>query len=158
MLLTNIILAIALFGFAGTGMKDGFIQTMGRLVGAVIGFIAAKAWYLKLSPVFAIIMPKGWADFIAFFIIFALITRLCGWAMKLVDGAYNILAIIPFVKSINSLLGFIVGFFEGLLIVGGCIYLIETFNLIPAAVALLTSSFVAVWILKAFTLLLGILL
>ena len=158
MLLTNIILAIALLGFVGTGMKDGFIQTAGRLVGAVIGFIAARAWYVMVSPFFAWIMPKGWADFIAFFLVFAVITRLCGWAMKLVDGAYNLLAIIPFVKTFNSLFGAIVGFFEGVIIVGGCIYLIETFKLIPSISVLLLGSVVAAWILKAFTLLLGILL
>ena len=158
MLLTNIILAVALLGFVGTGMKDGFIQTAGRLVGAVIGFMAAKAWYMNLSPFFSWIMPIGWANFIAFFIVFAVITRLCGWAMKLVDGAYNVIAIIPFVKTFNSLFGAIIGFFEGLIIIGGCIYLIETFKLIPSIAALLTVSFVAGWILKSFTLLLGILL
>ena len=87
-----------------------------------------------------------------------IITRLVGFAFKLADGAFRILSILPFLKSINSLLGSVLGLVEGFILMGGVIYLILTFSLEPNLVHWLTISSVAPWIEHAFQLLLGILL
>lgn len=158
MLLTNLILAFALLGFIGAGMKDGFIHSLGRLIGSVLGFLAARAWSVKVASIFGLFMPLGWARFLSFIVIFVIITRLFGFVFKLVDGAFRILSILPFLKSINNFLGGILGFAEGLILLGGAIYLVTTFKLIPWLATLLTGSIIASWILKTFNLLLGILL
>ena len=158
MLLTNIIVVLLLIGFVGAGMKDGFIQTLGRLVGAVIGFIAARLWFVSVSAIIAPFMPSGWARLVAFIVIFIVITRLVGFAFKLVDGMYKILSFLPFLKSINSLLGALLGLLEGFILLGGAIYLIVTFKLVPSLTALLTASSVAMWVETVFHSLLSALL
>lgn len=158
MLLVNIILILVILGFAGAGMKDGFVHTLGRFIGAVLGFIAAKAWYVGWSGILAVFLPDGWAKVITFVIIYVLITRLVGVGFKLVDGAFRILSILPFLKSINSLLGLVLGFLEGLIILGGIIYLLLTFPLVPWLTQLIAPSVIAHWILSVFHIFLGVLL
>jgi len=158
MLLVDIIVALAVLGAVGAGIKDGFVQTIGRLVGAVIGFVVARSWSLGLSGVLAIFMPIGTARLISFILIFVLITRLVGFAFKLVDGIFKILSVIPFLKSINSILGAIAGLAEGIILIGGVVFVIKTYLLEPHLVAWVTSSVVAQWIEKVFKILLGVLL
>ncbi|MFH1620856.1 MAG: CvpA family protein [Patescibacteria group bacterium] len=158
MLIIEIILIILLLGFIGAGSKDGFVHTAGRLIGAILGFIAARAWYLSFAPILDIFMPTSWARIISFLLIFIFISRVAGILFKLIDGAFHVLSILPFLKSINSLLGGILGFFEGLIILGGAIYLILTFTLEPTLVMWLKGSTVAGWIEAVFIALLGILL
>lgn len=158
MLITNIVLILILLGFLGAGLKDGFVQTLGRLVGSILGIIAGRLWSAQLSVFLAPFMPAGWARLIAFVIIFLIATRLVGFAFKIVDGVYKVISFIPFLKSINSFLGALLGALEGFVLVGGAIWLIVTFKLIPSLLALLTASAVAMWILHAFQSILGILL
>lgn len=158
MLLTDIVLIIALLGFIGAGTKDGFVHTLGRLIGAVVGFLFAKAWFLSLASIFGLILPLSWARVVAFLLIFLFINRLVGMLFKLVDGAFSILSILPFLKSINALLGGILGFVEGVVLLGGAIYLILTFSLEPHLVQWLSLSSVAHWIRWTFQLVLGFLL
>ena len=158
MLLTNIILVVIVLGFIGAGFKDGFIETLGRFVGAVLGFLAARAWSLKISALLAAFMPTGWAQLIAFLLIFFIATRLIGWGFKLLNGAFRILSILPFLTSINSFLGAALGGIEGVILVGGLIYLVTTFTLIPWLASLFASSMIAALIMRVFTILLGVLL
>jgi uncharacterized membrane protein required for colicin V production len=157
-MITNIILVILILGFIGTGAKDGFVHTAGRLIGAVIGIIVAKAYYSSIASFFTLFLPISWASVLSFLLIFVLITRLVGFAFKLVDGAFHILSFLPFLKSINSLLGGILGFIEGLLIVGGAVYLIIKFSPAASLVLWLKASSVALWVQGVFLALLGILL
>ena len=150
MLLLNIILVIALLGFVGTGLKDGFIHTLGRIVGAILGFLAARAWSIGLAPLFAIVLPYGWARLVAFLVILLIVTRLVGWLFKLADGAFRIISFIPFLKSINNVLGAILGIVEGILVLGGTMWTLINFNLIANATNYINQSTIAHWILIAF--------
>ncbi|MBP9869792.1 CvpA family protein [Patescibacteria group bacterium] len=158
MLIIDIILLIGLLGFVGAGAKDGFIHTLGRLVGAVVGFVIARSWSASVTPLLDLFMPAGIARVLAFIFIFLLITRLVGFVFKLADGAFKILSILPFLKSINALLGGILGFFEGVIISGGIIYLIVTFKLNATLMGWLATSVIAPWIQRTFQILLGVLL
>ena len=158
MLIVDIVLLLLLLGFVGAGLKDGFVHTLGRLIGAVVGFVAARAWSLKLATIFAFFMPSAWAKLLAFILIFIFITRVVGLAFKLVDGVFEILSILPFLKSVNRLLGAILGFLEGFIILGGAIYVILGFKLEPHLVTWLSTSKIAPWILGVFHSVLGILL
>lgn len=158
MLLVDILLALAVLGSVGAGIKDGLVHTIGRLVGAVIGFVIARSWSLGLSGIFSIFLPVGTARLVAFVLIFLVVTRLVGFGFKLVDGVFKILSVIPFLKSINSILGAIAGLAEGIILIGGIIFVIKTYFLEPHLVAWVTSSVVAQWIEKIFKVLLGVLL
>ncbi len=158
MLLFNIILILALIAFVGSGLKDGFIYALGRIVGAVIGFLVAKYFYIQLAFVFSPFMPAGWAKVIAFLLIFVVATRVMGWIFKAIDKTFNFIAIIPFMKSINHVLGAFLGFLEGIIIIGGLIWIIKTFNLIPSAMVYINGSSIATWIFASFTKILWLLL
>lgn len=158
MLLLNIILILLWLGFVGTGLKDGFIHTLGRLVGSIAGFVIARSWSITVGSFLAVFLPTGWARFIAFLIIFIVITRLVGFLFTLADGAFKILSFIPFLKTINNFLGALLGIVEGVIMLGGSIWLIIQFNLFPVLVGWLQQSFVAGLIEKIFNFLLKVVL
>jgi uncharacterized membrane protein required for colicin V production len=144
--------------YIGMGLKDGFVSTLGRFLGAILGFLAARAWSIWLATILGFFMPAGWARLIAFILIFILITRLFGFVFKFVDGVFQILKLLPFLKSIDKFLGAFLGFIEGLILLGGAIYLVLTFKLSPTLITWATSSSVAVWIYKIFHAVLGMLI
>jgi uncharacterized membrane protein required for colicin V production len=158
MLLVEIIFLFVIIGFIGAGLKDGFIQTLGRLVGSVLGFLAARAWSMKVSTILAFFMPAGIAQLLATVLIFIVITRLSGLLFKLVDGVFNIFSFIPFIKTINSFIGAFVGLGEGIILLGGCFFLIKKYFMEPHLVTWINSSIVAQWIEKGFSYLLKTLL
>ena len=67
------------------------------------------------------------AKFVAFFAIFTIINRLVVLIFHLLDKAFSLLSIIPFMKSINRLGGVILGAVEGVLTVGIALYVISKF-------------------------------
>lgn len=142
-MLISIILIVALLGFIGAGWKDGFIHTLGGLIGAVIGFAIARSLSISIAFIFAIFLPSDWARFVAFLLIFGIVTWIVGFVFKLAEGAFKIISFIPFLKSINNLLGAILGIFEGIIFMGGCIWIIENFSIIPWLATMLSQSSVA---------------
>ncbi|MBU2565968.1 CvpA family protein [Patescibacteria group bacterium] len=158
MTLFNLVLLLLLLAFIGLGLKDGFIVALGRIVGAVIGFVAARAWYVAAAPLLTWLMPEGWAKIAMFLIIFVLVDRLMGWIFSALDKTYDFLAKIPFMKSANHLIGALVGLIEGIVVMGGVIWVIKTFKIIPFVVTYLDQSIIATAIYKVFLGLLGILL
>ncbi|MFA5185488.1 MAG: CvpA family protein [Patescibacteria group bacterium] len=158
MLIVDLVLAFILLGFVGMGLKDGFVYTLGRFIGAILGFLAARAWSIYLVGILGLFMPAGWAQLIAFILIFVLITRLFGIAFKLVDGVFEIIKILPFLKSIDKFLGAFLGLVEGVIVMGGVIYLVLNLKLSPTLIIWFSGSHVAVWVESVFHTLLGILL
>lgn len=154
----NLILVLLILGYVGMGLKDGFVHTLGRFLGAILGFLAARAWSIWLVGILGIFMPAGWARLVAFILIFIAITRVFGMIFKLVDGIFEIMKLLPFLKSIDKFLGAFLGFVEGIIFIGGAIYLILTFKLSPTLITWATSSKIAVWIYAIFQKLLGMLI
>lgn len=158
MLLIDIILLFILLGFIGAGAKDGFVHTLGRIIGAVIGFVLAKLYYAKFGVILALFMPTPWANFISFALLFILITRLFGFVLKLVDGAFSIIKILPFLKSIDKLLGGILGLIEGVLIMGGIFFVVNVIKILPVVAQWIAGSKVAFYVQNIFQTLMAILL
>ena len=142
-MLVNIILILLVLGFVGAGWKDGAIQTAGRVIGAVLGFILARSWSMSVAFIFQILLPASWARLAAFLVIFGFVTRLVGFVFKIAEGVFKIISIIPFIKSINSLLGAIAGLIEGIVFLGGAIWIVQNFSLFPTFATTLSSSAIA---------------
>ncbi|MFZ6015105.1 MAG: CvpA family protein [Patescibacteria group bacterium] len=134
MALFNIVLLLILLAFVGLGLKDGFIVSLGRIVGAIIGFVAARAWYAAAAPLLSWLLPESWAKVLMFLIIFLIVDRIMGWVFGALDKTYHFLAKLPFMKSANHIIGAIVGLIEGIVVMGGVIWLIKSFNLLPFAI------------------------
>lgn len=160
MLLVDIVLLVLLLTFVMNGWKDGIIQTLGRLIGAVIGFVAARAWSPLLGGVISFFLPNhaGIAQLIAFIIVFLLIDRLIGWVFGIAASFFRLLTRLPLLATVDSLIGAVFGFAEGVVMIGSSIYLVLTLRLDPTLVDWLTRSSVAHYMETVFHRVLGFLL
>lgn len=127
--LVDVILILILFSFIAAGFVFGLIRSIGSLVGLVVGTWAAGHYFMPvtdwLTPIF---MGNALtAKFVAFFAIFTIINRLVVLIFHFIDKGFSIMAIIPFMKSINRLGGVILGAIEGVLTVGVALYVISKF-------------------------------
>jgi len=126
----DIILAIILAGFIFFGLFFGFIHTLGSLIGAFAGaFIASRLFQPLGDWLSGIFGYPNWMKIIAFIFIFFLVDRLVGLIFHLADKVFKFISIVPFLKSINRLLGAVLGFFEGILFVGLTMYVVVRFPL-----------------------------
>ena len=127
--LADVILIALLLVFAMLGFVMGLIGTIGALVGLVAGIWVANTLYLPvagwLTPI--ILGNTGAAKSIAFIGIFIIINRLVALAFWFVNKMFNIISLIPFLKTINRLGGAILGLAEGVLILGVGVYAIAKF-------------------------------
>lgn len=120
MAIFDIILLIILSGFIFYGLFFGLIKTLGALFAIVIGVWTAFHYYLVVYGwTKDLFFNYGLAGKIIIFIaIFSLVNRLVSFIFALLNSAFDILSIIPFLKTINKLAGAILGFLLGGLILG----------------------------------------
>lgn len=125
MLLFEILVAIVLLAFIANGVKAGCIETLGRVIGAVVGFIAARAFAGWLIGIVSLFLPVDWAFTISFLIIFLIVDYVVGLLFKIAGNFLKIFTRLPILKQINGLLGGIFGFLEGIIVIGGVSWLIK---------------------------------
>lgn len=160
MLLVDIILVVILLSFAARGWKNGVIESLGELIGAVLAFLAARAWSPWLGGIIGTLLPgrEGLARFIAFVIVFLIVARLIGWLFALAAKILKIVTSLPLISLVNKILGAIFGFLGGIVLVGSSVYLALTFRLDATLISWLGSSSVALWTERVFSSLLRFLL
>ena len=116
----DLILIIILAGFVFYGLFFGLIRTLGSLLGVILGLWLTLVFYLTvydwLKNLFFGHELAG--KVIAFIILFTLINRLIGFIFAVLDRTFDLLSIIPFLKTVNRLAGAILGFIEGGLVLG----------------------------------------
>lgn len=130
MLTFDIVLLIIIVAFTLYGLYSGFIQALGSLVGIVVGaFIASRIF----GPIADWVSSFGGnveiARVVVFFLSFSIISQLVGLLFKVVNAIFKIISIIPFTKTINRLLGALLGLITGLLIVGGVLFIASKHDL-----------------------------
>ena len=127
--LVDVILLLIFFCFVIGGFIMGLIRSIGSLVGLVLGTWLAGRFFQPVADwLTPILMGHDIAaKIIAFLLIFFIINRLVVFAFHLLDRAFRLISIIPFLKSINRLGGVILGAIEGLLTIGIIIYVIAKF-------------------------------
>ncbi|PIP60842.1 hypothetical protein COX00_01045 [Candidatus Uhrbacteria bacterium CG22_combo_CG10-13_8_21_14_all_47_17] len=160
MLIIDIVLAVALLGFTARGWKNGLIESFGELLGAILAFLAARAWSPMFGRIIGAILPgrEGLARFIAFVIVFLIIARFIGWLFTLTAKLLRIVTSLPIISLFNRILGACFGFLGGIVFVGSSVYLVLTFHLDAMLVSWLGSSSIALWSERAFSGLLRFLL
>ncbi len=116
----DVILLLILAGFIFYGLFFGLIRTIGSLLGMVLGLWLAFIFYPTVFE---------WAKYlffghevagkiITFIILFTLVNRLIGFVFAILDRTFDLLSVIPFLKTINRLAGVALGFIEGGLVLG----------------------------------------
>lgn len=141
----DLILLIILFGFVLYGFWFGLIHTLGGLVGVVVASILATRLYEPFGEWVHLIFggPQNIVEIITFIILFFLITRLVGFAFYILDRIFKFISIIPFLKSINRLLGAVLGFAEGVFLIGGILLVMAVVPFGPRMESAISASRVA---------------
>jgi len=129
MTIFDIVLLIILSGFIFYGLFFGLIRALGSIIGIIGGLWLALIFYLTVFD---------WAKnlffgheiagkIIVFIVLFTLINRLVGFIFALLDRTFDLLSVIPFLKTINRLAGAALGFVEGGLVIGlALLYISQT--------------------------------
>ena len=139
----DIILLILLSWFVFYGLFMGFIRVIGSIAGIIVGTLLATRLYLPVAE---------WAKdyffgldnlgkIVTFILLFTLINRLTSFLFSIINKTFNIIAIIPFLKTFNRLGGGILGLLQGCLVLGLMLYIISRYALI--------SSFFGKWLIDS---------
>ncbi|MFH0854492.1 MAG: CvpA family protein [bacterium] len=127
----DVILLILLAGFVFFGLFLGLIKAIGEIIGIIAGawvagnyFLLLAGWITNLTGISHNIIKVG-----AFLFLFILVNRLIGLIFWILDKIFHILAIIPFLKTINRLAGAILGLFEGAMVLGLTIYILSKYSI-----------------------------
>ncbi|MCD4761816.1 CvpA family protein [bacterium] len=128
----DIILTVAVSGFVFYGLFFGLIRTFGVFAGVLIGALLASRFYV---PVAEWIQPfffgyNNLGKVLVFIVLFSLINRLVGFGFYLLDKAFNIISIIPFLKTFNRIGGAVLGFISGSLFIGLILFVISKYAII----------------------------
>jgi membrane protein required for colicin V production len=146
----DIVLIVILGLCALRGLATGLIKSVGALLGIIGGAFLASHFYLVLYPY----VQKwfGGYDNIGKVVCFIAIFIVSSWIIHiifmLIDKTYNLLAIIPFMKSINRLAGGILSLLVGAIVLGLLIYVVAKYA--PAGTMVgnwLLTSKIAPWLL-----------
>lgn len=128
----DIIFIIILSGFVFYGLFFGLIRAVGVLIGVFAGAWVASHFYLLLFS-YVEKMFFGWDNLGkvgVFFFIFSLVQKLVMISVALLDKAFSLISIIPFLKTINKLAGAALGFLEGSLAIGLVIFVTARYSFV----------------------------
>jgi len=156
----DVVLLISLAGFVFYGIFFGLIRTFGTFAGVLVGAFLASRFYLPVSDWLSSLFfgYNNLGKVLVFILLFSLFNRLTGFLFYLLDRAFNIISIIPFLKTFNRLGGAILGFITGSLILGLILYVASRYSLIESLFGhWLVDSKVAPFLLKVANLLLPLL-
>ncbi|HBU27538.1 TPA: hypothetical protein DEB00_00285 [Candidatus Uhrbacteria bacterium] len=122
--LLDIGVLVAVGGFALYGFAVGFVQTLTSLVGMIFSILVASRTYL---PIADWILPPVLSDrfgvqLFVFFLILIFITSLVNIFVRVIDRVFHVVSIIPFTKSLNRALGFVLGLILGVLAIGALLF------------------------------------
>ena len=123
----DVIIIVILAGFAWYGFFYGLIRVIGNLIGLIIGAYIAAHYYLNIYNYLARFIP-GSAEIgkiIVFILVFTIVSHLISWVIALLEKGFDILSIIPFLKSANRILGLVFGLLEGIFFLGVAAYILN---------------------------------
>lgn len=126
------VLLIVLAGFVFYGLFFGLIKMVGNLLGIIIGAFLASHYYLQVFS-WAESFFMGYDNLgkvATFLILFGLANRLVGIIFSIIDSAFNLISIIPFLKTINRFAGAVLGFLVGALIIGLILYVTSRYAIL----------------------------
>ena len=147
--ITDLILILTIAGFAFTGFWFGLIHMVGSFVSIVVAALVSGKYFdfvaVKLSFLFG--GNENLGRVITFILIFLFVTRIMGLIFWLINKAFNLVAMLPFVKSANRLGGAILGILEGIILTSLALYLAVRYPLGETITNALSTSKVVEYLL-----------
>ena len=144
----DIVFIVIIVAFIFFGLFFGLVHTLGSLVGTIVAIIFSSRLVEPAMDTFGFLFGGGdAAKIIIFIIIFFLISRLIGIVFWLVGKVWDVLSWIPFAKTIDRFLGAILGFIEGIVVIG--VILFYAMQVLPESTlrTILETSFMAKYLL-----------
>ena len=115
----DIIILFIICGFVFFGFFFGLVQTLGNLIGTVVGvYFASRAVSGK---------DGGSGKIISFIFLFFIASRAVGIVFWFIGKVVNLITWLPFAGPINRLLGALFGLIEGVVAVGVVLYFAQKF-------------------------------
>lgn len=117
----DLVMIVAIVLFVITGIRLGLVHTVGSLVGIVAGAFVATHYGAAISAWSARALNfdlQQLGKWVMFLIIFLVVSRLVGFGIWMLEKSFGIFLRMPFLNSLNRMLGGVLGFFEGALVVG----------------------------------------
>jgi hypothetical protein len=148
----DLLLSLSVFAFVLAGLWFGLVHALGALTGMILSVLIAG--HYSAIGAFG---TSNVARLLTFVIIMILVNRLIGLVFWIIERIFKVVSIVPFLKSFNALLGGALGFLEGVMVVGGGLYVAARYPVSSAFAGILTTSQVGLWLLKAFGLLVPLL-
>jgi len=143
----DLALVILVVIFVIFGLYFGLVHTVGSLVGSLAAIVGAGYalhyvvdWlnnFITVGPVLTVII---------FAILFLVVSRLVGLVFYLIERTVGVIARLPFISSLDHLLGGILGFFEGVVLSSVLIHVALTYLPAGAFTGALNVSMVGGWI------------
>lgn len=141
----DLILGLAVFAFVLAGLWFGLIHMVGALVGLVFSILIAG--HYAAAGTFG---TSNLARTLTFIVLMILVNRLIGLIFWVIAKIFRIVAVIPFLKTFNALFGGLLGLGEGILVIGGALYVAARYPVVSGFAGILSSSQVGLWLLHAF--------
>ena len=146
----DITLLILLGGFVLFGLFFGFVHTLGSLIGTFVGAFFAGLLHQPLAYLLTgVFGHENLMRIIAFLIIFIVINRLVGFGFFLIEKLTTVVTRLPFLSQINKFLGALLGFIEGVLVLGLSLFVINKYPLGPTFTTLLENSDLLPWFIRS---------
>lgn len=115
----DLVLIVLVGGFALFGLLSGLFKSVGALAGTIIAAVFTGRVVDYLTHTFGNVFGTGeMTKVITYIVVFLILSRLIGLAFWILGKLLGIVSWIPFVKTIDHLLGGVFGFVEGIVIVG----------------------------------------
>ncbi len=151
MTLFDLILVLILFGFALYGLWFGLIHALGSFIGVFVASYFTSHFYMGVADFLTVDSAIG--RIFVFFIMFMIIMRLVGLLFYFVEKIFNVVSIIPFLKTINRLAGAILGAAVGVLVIGLLLYVAGKYDLGVVTEAMANSNFAPYFLAATYILL-----
>ena len=139
----DISLLIILGGFVLYGFWFGLIHVLGALAGLLIGAFAAARFYVLGAGLLAFVGNENLAKVLAFVLIFMAVSKITCLLFWLVDKTIKFFSVIPFMMTVNRLLGATLGLVEGVLALGFTVWFMGRFPWSESLAAAMSASVVA---------------
>ncbi|OGH63344.1 MAG: hypothetical protein A2848_00840 [Candidatus Magasanikbacteria bacterium RIFCSPHIGHO2_01_FULL_50_8] len=146
----DIILVLYMLVHTLSGLKRGLIHVFGSLVGLIAGAYVALNYSADLATWFSGVSGfdiQQLGKWVTFLIIFVVVSQIVGFAFWIAERAIGFLVHLPFISSINHLLGGVLAFFEGAFIVGLALYYAKYIP-VPQLASAISKSQLAPWFIK----------
>ncbi|HLD27850.1 MAG TPA: CvpA family protein [Patescibacteria group bacterium] len=123
----DIIILFLLALFIWKGIRMGLIESVGGIIGLFIGAFMAGRYYDEAAAMLKGLLfgSEMLATILGFLLVFIVVNRAIALLFWVVDKIFNIIAIIPLLKTFNRLLGGLFGLIEGLIFMGIIVFFLS---------------------------------